>query len=105
MRLTVFGAVHLGYVVVETEQFADWRRFGADAIGMHVDDSLTPTSCGSGSTTGECRFLFQRGPAEDLIASAGRSTTTTPSTTSSAGSPDTASRSPRARPRRRRCAV
>ena len=39
----VFGNVHLGYVVVETEKFADWRRFGRDAIGMHLDDSLADT--------------------------------------------------------------
>ena len=38
---TVFGNVHLGYVVIETHKFADWRRFGQDAIGMHLDDTLS----------------------------------------------------------------
>ena len=42
--------VHLGYVVVESGSLADWRRFGADAIGLHVDE-LTDDVCGSGSTT------------------------------------------------------
>ena len=25
-----FGAVHLGYIVIETERFSQWRRFGKD---------------------------------------------------------------------------
>ena len=29
----IFGNVHLGYIVIETEKFADWRRFGRDAVG------------------------------------------------------------------------
>ena len=36
----VFGAVHLGYVVVESQRLAEWRRFGADAIGLHVDELM-----------------------------------------------------------------
>ena len=35
---SVFGKVHLGYVVIETEKFADWRRFGRDAVGMAISD-------------------------------------------------------------------
>lgn len=34
----LFGGLHLGYVVVESLRFTDWRRFGADAIGLHVDE-------------------------------------------------------------------
>jgi hypothetical protein len=63
----VFGNVHLGYVVVETEKFADWRRFGRDAIGMHVDDSLADT-VRFRLDDNECRFLLRRGPAEDVTA-------------------------------------
>jgi Glyoxalase/Bleomycin resistance protein/Dioxygenase superfamily len=37
--MNIFGSVHLGYVVVDTEKFADWRRFGRDAIGMHLDEA------------------------------------------------------------------
>ncbi|KPI07593.1 Biphenyl-2,3-diol 1,2-dioxygenase [Actinobacteria bacterium OK074] len=67
MNAPVFGSVHLGYVVVETDRFADWRRFGADAIGMHHDD------LGGGLMRfrlddRECRFLLRRGPAEDVVA-------------------------------------
>ena len=65
--LTVFGNVHLGYVVIETEKFADWRRFGRDAIGMHIDDSLDDT-VRFRLDDNECRFLLRRGPAEDVTA-------------------------------------
>ena len=64
---TVFGAVHLGYIVIETNKFADWRRFGHDAIGMHVDEALTGVMRFR-LDDNECRFLLQRGPAEDVIA-------------------------------------
>src|SRR5690242_10155894 len=63
----VFGNVHLGYVVIETEKFADWRRFGRDAIGMHLDDSLADT-VRFRVDDNECRFLLRRGAAEDVTA-------------------------------------
>jgi 2,3-dihydroxybiphenyl 1,2-dioxygenase len=64
---SVFGAVHLGYIVIETDRFADWRRFGRDAIGMHVDETL-PEVMRFRLDDNECRFLLQRGPAEDVTA-------------------------------------
>ncbi|WP_123023740.1 VOC family protein [Mycolicibacterium stellerae] len=63
----VFGNVHLGYVVVETEKFSDWRRFGRDAVGMHMDDGLDDT-VRFRLDDNECRFLLRRGPAEDVTA-------------------------------------
>ncbi|QIK77242.1 extradiol ring-cleavage dioxygenase [Nocardioides piscis] len=64
--MDAFGAVHLGYVVVETERFSDWRRFGADAIGLHVDE-LSPNVTRFRMDEHECRFLLTRGPAEDVV--------------------------------------
>lgn len=29
---SVFGNVHLGYIVIESQKFSEWRRFGKDAI-------------------------------------------------------------------------
>jgi 2,3-dihydroxybiphenyl 1,2-dioxygenase len=63
--LTVFGSVHLGYLVVETQKFADWRRFGRDAMGMHVED-LGADAVRFRLDEQQCRFLLQRGPAEDV---------------------------------------
>lgn len=63
---SVFGSVHLGYIVVETNKMTDWRRFGADAIGLHVDqlDDVLRFRIDER----ECRFLIQRGPREDVTA-------------------------------------
>jgi 2,3-dihydroxybiphenyl 1,2-dioxygenase len=61
----VFGRVHLGYLVIETNKFAEWRRFGRDAIGMHLDDAL-PDVQRFRVDDHACRFLLQRGPAEDV---------------------------------------
>ena len=64
---SVFGKVHLGYIVIETQKFSDWRRFGRDAIGMHLDDKSTDVMRFR-LDDNECRFLLQRGPAEDVTA-------------------------------------
>lgn len=62
----VFGSVHLGYVVVESRRFVDWHRFGADAVGLHVD-ALSRDAMRFRLDDHACRFLIQRGPAEDLV--------------------------------------
>jgi 2,3-dihydroxybiphenyl 1,2-dioxygenase len=67
VTIDVFGKVHLGYLVIETEKFADWRRFGRDAIGMHLDEAL-PDVLRFRLDDNSCRFLLQRGPAEDTTA-------------------------------------
>ncbi|WP_225827191.1 VOC family protein [Streptomyces naphthomycinicus] len=64
---SVFGAVHLGYIIIETNRFADWRRFGTDAIGMH-HDTLSPDLMRFRLDDQACRFLLRRGPAEDVVA-------------------------------------
>ncbi|NUO41145.1 MAG: extradiol ring-cleavage dioxygenase [Streptomyces sp.] len=64
---SVFGAVHLGYLVIETNRFTDWRRFGTDAIGMH-HDALSRDVMRFRLDDQECRFLLRRGPAEDVVA-------------------------------------
>jgi 2,3-dihydroxybiphenyl 1,2-dioxygenase len=63
----IFGRAHLGYLVIETNRFADWRRFGTDAVGMCADE---PDSDRLRFRLDEhrCRFLLQRGPAEDVTA-------------------------------------
>lgn len=63
--MSVFGNVHLGYFIIETEKFADWRRFGRDAIGMHLDETL-PDVVRFRLDDNACRFLLRRGPAEDV---------------------------------------
>ena len=67
LKASVFGNVHLGYIVIETNKFADWRRFGRDAIGMHLDETLADVMRFR-LDHNQCRFLLQRGPAEDVTA-------------------------------------
>src|SRR5512142_559074 len=67
MTTDVFGNVHLGYAVIETNKFDDWKRFGRDAIGMHLDEML-PDAIRFRLDTNECRFLLRRGQAEDVVA-------------------------------------
>ncbi|GAA5161315.1 VOC family protein [Pseudonocardia eucalypti] len=66
-RPDIFGAARLGYVVVESNQLTDWHRFGADAIGLHVDE-LTRDTLRLRMDQRECRFLINRGGAEDVVA-------------------------------------
>ncbi|WIM87981.1 VOC family protein [Candidatus Mycobacterium wuenschmannii] len=65
--MNVFGKLRLGYLVVDTEKFGEWRRFGRDAIGMHLDETL-PDALRFRLDEHQCRFLIQRGPAEDVTA-------------------------------------
>ena len=65
--MNIFGSVSLGYIVVETERFTDWRRFGHEAIGMHVDDA-GPDVLRFRLDDNQCRFLLRCGPAEDVAA-------------------------------------
>ncbi|MGW0035377.1 VOC family protein [Gordonia sp. NPDC003376] len=64
---SVFGSVHLGYIVIESERFADWRRFGRDAIGMHLDE-VSADVIRFRLDNHETRFIIVRGPAEDVVA-------------------------------------
>lgn len=64
---SVFGAVHLGYVAVRSQQLADWRRFGELAIGLHVDQ-LHDDTLRFRLDDRDCRFLIQRGSQEDVTA-------------------------------------
>jgi 2,3-dihydroxybiphenyl 1,2-dioxygenase len=63
----LFGSSHLGYLVVETNRLADWRRFGIDAVGMQGDEPKSGV-LRFRLDENRCRFLLQRGPAEDVTA-------------------------------------
>lgn len=67
LRPDIFGAARLGYVVVESNRLTDWHRFGADAIGLHVDE-LTRDALRFRLDDRECRFLIRRGGREDVTA-------------------------------------
>lgn len=64
---SLFGRVSLGYVVIETQRFADWARFGSDTIGWELDDSADE-ALRFRLDDHVCRILLRRGPVEDLTA-------------------------------------
>jgi 2,3-dihydroxybiphenyl 1,2-dioxygenase len=66
-RPDIFGASRLGYLVVESNRLTDWNRFGADAIGLHVDEP-TRDALRFRLDERECRFLIRRGGREDVVA-------------------------------------
>lgn len=63
----VFGSVRLGYLVVSSRRLTDWRRFGADAIGLHVDE-LTRDILRFRIDDHACRMVITRGAEEDVTA-------------------------------------
>lgn len=65
--MSIFGSVRLGYVVVNSQKLNEWHRFGADAIGLHVDE-LDADTLRFRLDDRSCRFLIRRGPAEDVVA-------------------------------------
>lgn len=65
--MSTFGKVHLGYLAIESSRLTDWHRFGADAIGLHVDE-LDNDTLRFRLDDHACRFLIRRGPAEDVTA-------------------------------------
>lgn len=61
---SVYGAVKTSYAVVTTRKMEDWRRFGAEALGLHMDTH------GPGLTTfrvdaRERRLIVRAGESED----------------------------------------
>lgn len=64
---SAFGAVHLGYIAVQSNRLPEWRRFGAEAIGLHVDE-IDSDTVRFRLDERACRFLVRRGPAEDVTA-------------------------------------
>ena len=65
-RRDIFGSARLGYVVVDSNRMSAWNRFGADAIGLHVD-ALDRDHLRFRLDDRECRFLIRRGAAEDVV--------------------------------------
>ena len=66
VRRDIFGSARLGYVVVDSNRMTEWNRFGADAIGLHVD-AVDRDHLRFRLDDRECRFLIRRGTAEDVV--------------------------------------
>jgi len=63
----VFGNVHTGYAVITTRKLDEWKRFGRDALGLHMDER------GPGIVTfrvddHERRLIVRVGDSEDYAS-------------------------------------
>ncbi|MES2115439.1 MAG: VOC family protein [Pseudomonadota bacterium] len=64
---SLFNAVRIGYLVVESDRLDDWRQFGEDALGMqlaHRDSRLLALRMDQHQR----RLIVQAGGAEDVVA-------------------------------------
>ncbi|MFO1394014.1 MAG: VOC family protein [Steroidobacteraceae bacterium] len=64
----VFGRVRLGYVLVESERSDAWKRFGVDALGMHIDTTTPDRVVAFRIDAHQRRLVVTPGPAEDVVA-------------------------------------
>ena len=64
---SLFGAVSMGYALIESERLGDWRRFTEKGLGLHLE-------CASESLLAfrmdrhQRRLIVCKGPAEDVAA-------------------------------------
>lgn len=63
----LFGAVNLGYIVVESNRLAEWRSFLKDGLGLHLAAG-DASSVAFRMDTHARRLVVRRGPAEDVAA-------------------------------------
>ncbi|WP_322048082.1 FAD-dependent monooxygenase [Paraburkholderia sp. J67] len=64
---SIFGKSRLGYVHIESNRIAEWRKFGADGLGMHVD-SVDGGALAFRLDEHQRRIIVSPGDAEDVTA-------------------------------------
>lgn len=64
---SLFGRINLGYVVVESRKLPEWRRFGRDGLGLHVD-TVAGNALAFRIDAHQRRLIVRDGPAEDVVA-------------------------------------
>jgi 2,3-dihydroxybiphenyl 1,2-dioxygenase len=66
-RSSIFGKSRLGYVLVESSRIAEWKVFGAQGLGMHVD-SVEGGALAFRLDSHQRRMIVRPGSAEDVVA-------------------------------------
>jgi 2,3-dihydroxybiphenyl 1,2-dioxygenase len=64
---SVYGAVRLGYALVDSAHLADWKRFAVDGLGMGPADE-TPTFVALGIDDHARRLVVRKADSEDVAA-------------------------------------
>ncbi|MEM8607574.1 MAG: VOC family protein [Myxococcota bacterium] len=67
LQRDVFGAVSMGYVVIESDRLDAWRRFCVDGLGLHLAQRERNTLAFRMDDHAS-RILVERGSAEDVVA-------------------------------------
>ena len=62
---SVYGAVQLGYALIDSPRLAEWKRFGAEGIGMALADS-EPDTLAFRTDAHARRLIVRKAPTEDL---------------------------------------
>lgn len=63
----IFGAVCMGYALIESRKLLDWKRFGQQGLGLHLaeaSDALLAFRMDQHAR----RLIITKGPAEDFVA-------------------------------------
>jgi 2,3-dihydroxybiphenyl 1,2-dioxygenase len=62
---SAYGAVQLGYALLDSPRLAEWRRFGAEGLGMALADS-EPGLLAFRTDAHERRLVVRNSPKEDI---------------------------------------
>ncbi len=62
---SVYGSVRLGYALIDSPRLAEWKRFGAEGIGMALTDS-EPDALAFRTDAHARRLIVRRRPQEDI---------------------------------------
>lgn len=62
---SVYGMVKTGYAVITTRKMDEWRRFGSEALGLHMD-THGPSLTSFRVDARERRLIVRAGPREDF---------------------------------------
>lgn len=63
----LFGCVRMGYALIESNRLDDWRKFGAEALGLHMDQPQKDVLAFR-IDQHQRRLIVRQGGAEDFAA-------------------------------------
>lgn len=63
----IFGAVRMGYALIESNKLLDWKRFAQQGLGLHLAEATSELLAFRMDAHAR-RLIVTRGPAEDFVA-------------------------------------
>lgn len=63
----IFGQVQMGYIVIESNRLQDWKRFGEEGLGLHVDVA-NAHEVAFRLDAHQRRIIIEKGPSDDISA-------------------------------------